>query len=141
MRILITGSRDWPNDNSVGEKIAAVIALAMATPYIDTSHVTIVHGACPTGADDLANEYVLEMIARGRPISAETHPANWERDGRSAGFKRNQEMVDLGADICIAFLGPCRKHPDQDHQSHGAQHTADAAHKAGIPVVPVVKTY
>lgn len=34
----------------------------------------------------------------------EPHPANWRRFGRRAGYVRNELMVRLGADICLAFI-------------------------------------
>lgn len=38
--------------------------------------------------------------------------------------------ADLGADVCLAFIGACTS----PHASHGASHTADMAEKTGIPV-------
>jgi hypothetical protein len=44
-------------------------------------------------------------------------------------------MVNAGADLCAAFLGPCVKagcDVPQPHASHGGSHCADLAEKAGI---------
>jgi hypothetical protein len=48
-------------------------------------------------------------------------------------------MVRLGADICVAFICPCRKHPGRPadrglpfHGSHGSVHCANFAEANGI---------
>jgi hypothetical protein len=46
-------------------------------------------------------------------------------------------MVSLGADRCLAFIGPCtspRCRKAGPHPSHGASGCADLAEAAGIPV-------
>lgn len=79
----------------------------------------IVHGACPTGADSIANS-----LAREWGVTVEAHPANWKEHGRRAGFIRNAEMSELGADICLAF--------NRDNSSGTAMMT-ELTEKAGIP--------
>ena len=112
MRILVTGSRDWASIEFVCLAIAAVLP---------EGPVTIVHGACPSGADLYADQF-----AKSIGLDVEPHPAEWDKYGKSAGFRRNQEMVDLGADICLAFIRDGSK---------GATHTANAAEKAGIKTI------
>lgn len=135
MRILVTGSRDWTDANTVG------LALYEAIEASADRDITVVHGACPSGADRLAAEFCESeahwLEASNTRLEEERHPADWNRHGKAAGFRRNAEMVDAGADICLAFISPCSKRscPDpQPHGSHGASHTADLAEKAGIPV-------
>lgn len=124
-RLLITGSRSWADKQAVSRAIADAIVEYSA------SHPLIVHGACPTGADQLA-----DVCAREFRIPVERHPADWSQ-GRSAGPRRNTEMVKLGADICLCFLLPCsspRCMRITPHDSHGASGCADLAEAIGIPV-------
>lgn len=111
MRLLITGSRDWTDELAIMQAISDVA--------IPPEAWTLVSGACPTGADRIA-----EQFAEGLGMTLELHPAEWEKYGKRAGFKRNDEMVDLGADICLAFI---------KNRSKGATHTAHFAERAGIP--------
>lgn len=115
----MTGSRDWDDTQTI------VGALWGAADGIPSDEVTVVSGACPTGADALA-----ELAAERAGVTVERHPAQWKRpDGsvdKSAGFRRNQEMVDLGADICLAFIRGGSK---------GATHTAGLAEAAGIRTI------
>lgn len=113
MRILVTGSRDWTDPECVEDAIMYE-TLHSEPPYM------IVHGACPTGADAHADRVAHEYV----DLMVERHPADWKTHGKAAGFRRNAEMVALGADICLAFI---------KNGSKGATHTADLAEKAGIP--------
>lgn len=114
-RILVTGSRDWEDQDAVYKALADVVRTLPAE-----REVTIVHGACPTGADHMAHEW-----ARGYGARIEAHPANWVKHGRKAGPIRNALMVAEGADICLAFVR---------NQSRGASYTAGLADAAGIPL-------
>ncbi|MEV5129267.1 SLOG family protein [Streptomyces sp. NPDC053705] len=120
-RVLVTGSRDWDDDRAVRYAIAAAV---LDHAPVDAP-VVLVHGACPRGADAHAAAWAQLAEADGRrPVVAEAHPANWEQHGKAAGFRRNAAMVQLGADICLAFI---------KDGSRGASHTAALAEKAGIP--------
>lgn len=126
-RILVTGSRTWDDENAIRKAFGEIISLR------GPENVTVVHGACPSGADRLAEE-----IARAwTGMTIERHPANWRDLGKRAGFVRNAHMVNLGADICLAFIDPCTKptcRKPKPHGSHGATDCADLADRAGIPV-------
>jgi hypothetical protein len=116
-RILVTGSRWWVNYNKILE------ALLKHGPGL------VVHGACypkpirgvrPRRSADWLAHLVVEELG----WDEEPHPANWSL-GRGAGHMRNQHMVDLGADICLAF-------PLDD--SRGTWDCVRRARAAGIPV-------
>lgn len=100
--------------------------------------VVVVDGTAP-GADSLAFEVAERLRALGRPVESERHPADWKTFGRRAGFVRNEEMVNRGADVVLAFISPCSKSgctkpQPQPHGSHGATITADLAEQAGLAV-------
>lgn len=111
-RVLITGSRDWTDELAI---IDAITNIA-----IPPSAWTLVHGDS-RGADRIGASF-----AAGLGMTVEAHPADWDRYGRSAGFRRNAEMVNLGADVCLAFIRD---------DSRGATMTADMAEKAGIRTI------
>jgi len=128
MRILITGSRDWTDHRLIFgelERIARDYDLCYepdeyGNTLADPSKMTVVHGACPTGADMWADEWAISNCDMRL---VERHPADWERYGKKAGPIRNREMVELGADMCLAFI---------KNGSAGATQTAMLAVKAGI---------
>lgn len=113
-RILMTGSRGWEDTRSISGAIRR--ALKFLKKEADGS--TLVHGAA-RGADTLAAEIAEEL-----GLETEAHPANWKIhndncpkeepsnggcwQGRyscsRAGFRRNQEMIDSGVDILLAFI-------------------------------------
>jgi YspA, cpYpsA-related SLOG family len=107
-RVLVTGSRTWTD--------AGVIAGVLAGHYREGA--VLVSGACPRGADALAEEYWALLGGR-----VERHPADWAGYGRRAGFVRNAQMVSAGADVCVAFIRD---------GSPGATHCAVLARAAGI---------
>jgi len=82
--------------------------------------VTVVHGACPTGVDLFAGN-----IGKKLGFAVEQHPADWDAHGKAAGPIRNQHMVDLGADLCLAF---------PRGESRGTRDCMRRAEAAGIPV-------
>jgi len=109
-RVLITGSRDWDRPD--------LLAYAMGMATGELGPFILVHGDA-RGADQMAAE-----LHAAYGFTSEPHPANWESLGKRAGFVRNAEMVDLGADLCLAFI---------KNNSKGATMCADLAEKAGIP--------
>lgn len=111
-RILVTGSRAWTDGVVISN------ALWDAWTQFGKGDATLVSGACRTGADAIA-----EGLWRAAGLTVERYPAAWDRYGKRAGFIRNREMVEAGADLCLAFiLG----------ESRGASMTAQLAEEAGI---------
>lgn len=118
-RLLVTGSRTWPTNDGVLPRVLRAV-------YDYAPTLTLVVGydpvrQLPAGVDRMA--YTLWKELAG---SVEPHPADWERWGRSAGYRRNTEMVDSWADLCLAFIL---------NESKGASDCAEQAKDATIPVV------
>lgn len=135
-RVLVTGSRDWDDVTAIGAALEQALIDSGPRPLL------VVHGACPSGADWHADHYARWLRGKGVTIDVERHPAQghptedfgpWP----AAGPRRNAHMASLGADLCLAFIGPCispRCRKPGPHPSHGASGCADLAEKAGIPV-------
>ena len=122
MRVLVTGSRGWTDREAVQRAFADIGARPWDTLVVGDA----------VGADRIAAEVWTQM----GPGSVEVHRARWDAYGRNAGPRRNQEMVDSGVDVCLAFVLECNcnKYPGV-HGSHGTVHCARAARKAGVPVL------
>ncbi|HEY6493290.1 MAG TPA: SLOG family protein [Trebonia sp.] len=134
-RLLITGSRDWLDRQRINGALDAILAQCQMQPR---KTLVVVHGDAPRGADAIARRWAsVKLGATAADVREERHPADWGTHGKRAGMVRNAEMVSAGADLCLAYIAPCRS-PKCDgkpaHGSHGASHCADLAAKAGIDV-------
>lgn len=119
-RILITGSRDWPNEPA--------IAAAILQSWLDWGKppLTVIHGGA-RGADEIAGSVINKQLATAPDLfKVEVHPALWDIHGKAAGHIRNAEMVALGADLLIAFIY---------NESRGATGCLKLAEAAGIPCI------
>lgn len=99
MNVIIAGGRDYTNEGEFNYRVGIILA-----PY---GTVTIIHGDCLTGADQLAKRF-----AEKKEFPCIAFPADWAKFGKSAGPIRNQAMVDYVEalkilpgvnDICICF--------------------------------------
>ena len=120
-RVLVTGSRDWTDYAVIWDALNGVLEAA-------TLPLVVVHGQCPTGADALASRWARANAAINWPVvSEEPHPADWEAHPKAARPLRNQEMVALGADVCLAFF-------KVGAGNRGTANCVRLAEAAGIPV-------
>ncbi|MFF9309957.1 SLOG family protein [Streptomyces sp. NPDC014748] len=120
-RVLVTGSRDWLTPDTVW----AALNDCLNTALHADRRLIVMHGDCPRGADAHAALWAGVASQFTDQVSVEPHPADWQQHGKAAGYRRNAEMVQLGADQCLAFIR---------NQSRGASHTVRLAEAAGIPV-------
>ena len=119
LRVLVTGSRDLTRQEDRALVFQALTDCAISCRW----DMLVIHGACPTGADQWADEFVDEWNEHG--VRKKIFPAQWRIYGKKAGPLRNQEMVEFGADLCLAFpLGI----------SVGTRGCMEMAQKANIPV-------
>lgn len=130
MRILVTGARLWIDDHIVGGVLSEHVR--EHGPFV------LIHGGLPVGVDALAHEWLyLEDACCDMPCcdignlramreAEETYPIDVKTDGVDGIPKRNQRMVNMGADLCLAFIGP---------GSRGSVDCMTRARIAGIPVL------
>ena len=91
MKILVCGGRNYRDRTRMFVTLDRIHEKAAIT--------TVVHGAA-RGGDTLAAEW-----AECRCVRCEPYPADWQRDGKQAGYIRNRRMLDARPDAVIAFPG------------------------------------
>jgi hypothetical protein len=110
LRLLVCGGRDFNN--------ASFLELCLDRAHVKTGIACIIEGGA-RGADTLAREW-----AKSRGCKFETYPADWEKHGKAAGFKRNQLMLDQAKpDGVIAFPG-----------GNGTNDMIERTRKAGVKI-------
>ena len=92
-RVIICGSREFDDYELLKEKCDTILSKKAADP---AEKIVIVSG-CARGADKLG-----EMYAKEKGYEVLQYPADWDRYGKSAGYKRNKQMAEV-ANACIAF--------------------------------------
>ncbi|MFJ2176386.1 SLOG family protein [Streptomyces sp. NPDC087851] len=117
MRVVVTGSRKWARHNKVYSELSRY--------FFDHGPFHLIHGACATGADALAEQW-FQVAGQYLGCTIERFPAAWETRGKAAGPERNWRMVHHGVpDLVLAFPLP---------EGRGTQHTIKLAREAGIEV-------
>lgn len=110
-KIIIAGSRTFTNQGLLLDKVAHRLLNKIQ------ANITVVSG----GAQGADKEGEKLAIARGWSILK--MPAEWDRYGKSAGYRRNEEMAVV-ADELIAFW---------DGNSRGTKHMIDIMMRARKP--------
>lgn len=96
MRVLVTGSREITDEDLVFDALSDLFE-----SEIRFDDFTVIHGNA-RGADKIAGQWARSLKRYG--VHEEIHPADWDAHGKAAGPIRNQEMVDSGVDLCLAFF-------------------------------------
>lgn len=110
MKVIIAGGRDFNDYDYLREKCDYYLQ-----NMID---VEIVSGKAK-GADSLGERYGTE-----KGFKIKEFPADWDKYGKSAGYRRNGDMADY-ADSLIAFW---------DGESKGTNHMINLARDKGLKV-------
>lgn len=110
MKIIIAGCRDFNN---------YVLLKSKLDFYFKNVEVTEIVSGAARGADTLG-----ELYAKENNISVKQFPAQWDLYGRSAGFRRNEEMAKY-ADALVAFW---------DYESRGTKDMINRAKLYGLKV-------
>lgn len=112
-KLIVAGGRDYNNY----DEVAAQICL-LANNELKGYAVSIVSGMA-RGADALAAGF-----ASNNNIKLYMFPANWDKYGKAAGFRRNEDMAKF-ADGLLAFW---------DGQSRGTKHMIETMKRLDGPV-------
>ena len=88
MKLIIAGSRTFGDYKLLSEHLDDICA---------RFDITEIVSGTAAGADSLG-----ELYARDHNIPVTRFPADWNKYGKSAGYRRNEQMAKF-ADACICF--------------------------------------
>jgi predicted Rossmann fold nucleotide-binding protein DprA/Smf involved in DNA uptake len=112
MRVIIAGSRGFNDYETLYTNCEEAI-------HKDPSEEIVIISGGAKGADKLGESY-----AKSKGYKLEIYPANWDAFGKSAGYKRNEQMAEK-ADCLIAFW---------DGTSKGTKHMIDIARRKKLRI-------
>lgn len=145
---MVTGSKSWTFLPTVDD----VLSLYTREAFAVGERLTVIHGDCGQGGDELTKRWVTRKNRSGWPVDQQRFPADWaapcadrcrrhrrgrRRDGRefcpAAGMYRNEHMAH-------ALLAELPQHPGGGFcealirdGSPGATHAANYARSQNIP--------
>jgi YspA, cpYpsA-related SLOG family len=108
-RLIIAGGRDFNDVEQLNHTLRS---------WEYRTDVSVVCGKA-AGADTLGEQWALR---HNMPVKY--FPAEWDKYGRSAGYRRNSDMAAFSTHLCAFW----------DGQSRGTKHMIDLATKAGLIV-------
>lgn len=111
-KVIIAGSRQFYDYSLLKEK-----CLKILSDKLKDCDIQIICG-CARGTDTIGKQFAEEF-----GFKVLEYPADWEKYGKSAGYRRNKEMAKV-ADALIAFW---------DGESRGTKHMIDLAKEYGLP--------
>lgn len=112
-KVIVAGGRDFNDYDLMVKKLAKILANKLQT------HKVIIISGTANGADKLGEKFAHQL-----GLDIERYPAQWDKYGKSAGYRRNADMANV-ADACVVFW---------DGESRGSKHMIDIAEKQGLPL-------
>lgn len=125
MRVIIAGSRNFNDYNFLKQQCISIFWELNKKKYnTKRENIEIISGTAQ-GADKLG-----ETFAKEYNLKLNQFPANWNKYGKSAGYRRNIDMAkyakhDFELGVLIAFW---------DGISRGTKHMIDIAKKENLKV-------
>lgn len=129
MRIIIAGTRTFSNYTIIAKETDKLIAdIYKNHAIIFNSEIEIISGHA-RGVDMTGESY-----ARNNNYKLSTFPADWDMYGKSAGYRRNEQMAcyayqDPSGNALLAFW---------DGKSVGTKHMIDLAKRYNLNTVRVI---
>lgn len=112
MKIIVAGSRSFTDYSLLERKLDILLSRKVERG----EPIEIISGGA-RGADALGERYPRE-----RGYECTVIPADWQKYGRSAGYRRNEQMAAM-ADAVVCFW---------DGQSPGTRHMIEIARNMGL---------
>lgn len=125
MRVIVAGSRTIQNYNLV----ESTLLKFFKSKKLHHQDIEIISGTA-RGADQLG-----EQFATKKNCKLTKFPADWDKYGKSAGYRRNAEMAKYAKEsngVLFAFW---------DGQSKGTNHMINLARENGLEVHVIVTKY
>jgi len=110
-KLIIAGGRSYADRDTMVREVNKVWAEALP------NRALIVISGMARGADSMAHS-----IAVSSGVAVQKFPADWDKFGKSAGYRRNVQMAEI-ADGLLAFW---------DGKSRGTKHMIDIATERGL---------
>lgn len=128
MKIVVTGSREWPLSK------ISVVTRHINKAFGDSEEKILMHGCCPVGTDIDRTPYkgvdgIVDVYGRLRGWDVRHFPPDPSK-GPSRFAIRNQQMIDGRPDKVLAFF-------NSQSGNRGTQMTYDMAMEANLYVVRI----
>jgi hypothetical protein len=122
MRMIIAGGRDFNDEKLFTSALLTKFMCIKGTYYLNREDIEIVSGMAK-GADSLGVEFAKKWSLKLKEM-----PADWDKYGKAAGYKRNEQMALYAKEdhgVLIAFW---------DGKSKGTKHMINLGKKHELTV-------
>lgn len=123
MIVLVCGGREWSDRTPI-----EFMLRGFYDQYPDS--LTVIEGGA-RGADRIAGQWAARYRQIG--VGWVRFDAHWQGHGKRAGAIRNQEMLEYGPDVVVAF----KDEFDHSLGRGGTEDMVKRAKEAGVPVYVV----